>query len=107
MTDLKEYLMTYGWAIMIVIIVALALWFLGMFDPQTYIQFENDFIDENTTNNYTGIFYIMNDTEVNPSFSHSVPMGIGSDFTFKDSEKTIELKYDNNTELWNYHIIWK
>jgi hypothetical protein len=31
-----EYLMTYGWAILIVIIVAAALYALGIFNPQTY-----------------------------------------------------------------------
>ncbi len=33
-----EYLMTYGWAILIVIIVAAALWALGVFSPGTYTQ---------------------------------------------------------------------
>ena len=33
-----EYLMTYGWAILIVIIVAAALYMLGVFDPSTYTQ---------------------------------------------------------------------
>ena len=32
-----EYLMTYGWAILIVIIVAAALYALGVFNPQTYV----------------------------------------------------------------------
>ena len=32
-----EYLMTYGWAILIVIIVAAALYALGIFNPQTYV----------------------------------------------------------------------
>ncbi|MEM7815876.1 MAG: hypothetical protein QXN71_02030 [Candidatus Aenigmatarchaeota archaeon] len=31
-----EYLMTYGWAILIVIIVAAALFALGVFNPSTY-----------------------------------------------------------------------
>src|SRR3990172_218986 len=31
-----EYLMTYGWAILIVIIVAAALFALGVFSPSTY-----------------------------------------------------------------------
>ncbi len=31
-----EYLMTYGWAILIVIIVAAALYALGIFNPATY-----------------------------------------------------------------------
>jgi hypothetical protein len=31
-----EYLMTYGWAILIVIIVAAALYMLGIFNPATY-----------------------------------------------------------------------
>jgi uncharacterized protein (UPF0333 family) len=31
-----EYLMTYGWAILIVIIVAAALYALGVFDPSTW-----------------------------------------------------------------------
>lgn len=31
-----EYLMTYGWAILIVIIVAAALYALGIFNPTTY-----------------------------------------------------------------------
>lgn len=31
-----EYLMTYGWAILIVIIVAAALYMLGVFNPATY-----------------------------------------------------------------------
>lgn len=31
-----EYLMTYGWAILIVIIVAAALYALGVFNPATY-----------------------------------------------------------------------
>ena len=31
-----EYLMTYGWAILIVIIVAAALYALGIFDPSTW-----------------------------------------------------------------------
>ncbi len=31
-----EYLMTYGWAILIVIIVAAALYSLGIFNPATY-----------------------------------------------------------------------
>ena len=31
-----EYLMTYGWAILIVIIVAAALYALGVFDPATW-----------------------------------------------------------------------
>lgn len=31
-----EYLMTYGWAILIVIIVAAALYALGIFNPSTY-----------------------------------------------------------------------
>jgi hypothetical protein len=33
-----EYLMTYGWAILIVIIVAAALFALGVFNPATYTQ---------------------------------------------------------------------
>jgi hypothetical protein len=33
-----EYLMTYGWAILIVIIVAAALYALGIFNPATYTQ---------------------------------------------------------------------
>jgi uncharacterized protein (UPF0333 family) len=33
-----EYLMTYGWAILIVIIVAAALYMLGVFNPATYTQ---------------------------------------------------------------------
>jgi hypothetical protein len=33
-----EYLMTYGWAILIVIIVAAALFALGVFNPSTYTQ---------------------------------------------------------------------
>lgn len=33
-----EYLMTYGWAILIVIIVAAALYALGIFNPATYMQ---------------------------------------------------------------------
>jgi energy-converting hydrogenase Eha subunit A len=33
-----EYLMTYGWAILIVIIVAAALWALGVFNPATWQQ---------------------------------------------------------------------
>ena len=33
-----EYLMTYGWAILIVIIVAAALYALGIFNPATYSQ---------------------------------------------------------------------
>jgi hypothetical protein len=33
-----EYLMTYGWAIIIVIIVAAALYALGLFNPQSYMQ---------------------------------------------------------------------
>ena len=33
-----EYLMTYGWAILIVIIVAAALWALGVFNPSTWTQ---------------------------------------------------------------------
>jgi hypothetical protein len=33
-----EYLMTYGWAILIVIIVAAALWALGIFNPNTWTQ---------------------------------------------------------------------
>ncbi len=33
-----EYLMTYGWAILIVIIVAAALYMLGVFNPSTYTQ---------------------------------------------------------------------
>ncbi len=33
-----EYLMTYGWAILIVIIVAGALYALGVFNPATYTQ---------------------------------------------------------------------
>ena len=33
-----EYLMTYGWAILIVIIVAAALYALGLFNPQTYVS---------------------------------------------------------------------
>jgi hypothetical protein len=31
-----EYIMTYGWAILIIIIVAAALFALGVFDPHTY-----------------------------------------------------------------------
>jgi len=31
-----EYLMTYGWAILIVVIVAAALYALGIFSPATY-----------------------------------------------------------------------
>ncbi len=31
-----EYLMTYGWAILIVIIVAAALYALGVFNPATF-----------------------------------------------------------------------
>jgi hypothetical protein len=33
-----EYLMTYGWAILIVIIVGAALYALGIFNPATYSQ---------------------------------------------------------------------
>ena len=33
-----EYLMTYGWAILIVIIVGAALYALGIFNPATYTQ---------------------------------------------------------------------
>jgi hypothetical protein len=33
-----EYLMTYGWAILIIIIVTAALYALGIFNPQTYID---------------------------------------------------------------------
>ena len=33
-----EYLMTYGWAIIIVIIVAAALYALGVFNPSSYTQ---------------------------------------------------------------------
>jgi len=33
-----EYLMTYGWAILIVIIVAAVLFSLGVFDPSSYTQ---------------------------------------------------------------------
>jgi len=33
-----EYLMTYGWAILIVIIVAAVLFSLGVFNPQTFQQ---------------------------------------------------------------------
>ena len=33
-----EYLMTYGWAILIVIIVGAALYALGIFNPSTYSQ---------------------------------------------------------------------
>ncbi len=33
-----EYLMTYGWAILIVIIVAAALWALGVFNPGSFSQ---------------------------------------------------------------------
>lgn len=33
-----EWLMTYGWALLIVIIVAAALFFMGVFDPETFRQ---------------------------------------------------------------------
>lgn len=33
-----EYLIACGWAILIVIIVALVLWSFGIFDPDTYIN---------------------------------------------------------------------
>ncbi|MEE9573885.1 MAG: hypothetical protein V3W20_12600 [Candidatus Neomarinimicrobiota bacterium] len=31
-----EYLMTYGWAILIVIVVAMCLYLLGVFNPETF-----------------------------------------------------------------------
>ncbi|MDP3742599.1 MAG: hypothetical protein Q8R15_04755 [Candidatus Micrarchaeota archaeon] len=31
-----EYLMTYGWAILAVVIIAGALWYLGIFDPSRF-----------------------------------------------------------------------
>ncbi len=31
-----EYLMTYGWAILAVVIIAGALWYLGVFDPSRF-----------------------------------------------------------------------
>lgn len=35
--EVKELFLTYGWAILIVIIVASALYALGVFDPNTWI----------------------------------------------------------------------
>ncbi len=52
-----EYLMTYGWALLIIAIVAIALWRLGVFTPMTKEQVLKEFLYFTT-----GSFQLQNGT---------------------------------------------
>ncbi len=90
-----EYLMTYGWAILIVIIVAAALYALGIFNPATYTgRIPTGFTTLGSpsdwdvdSNGYVDI--ILNNRLPNQINVLNVTVSIGSDLSYNDTEFTM------------------
>jgi hypothetical protein len=90
-----EYLMTYGWAILIVIIVAAALYALGIFNPATYTgRIPTGFTMLGTPSDWdlasNGDFsIILNNRLAKQVTVYNVSVTLGSDMTYNDTLFTI------------------
>ena len=90
-----EYLMTYGWAILIVIIVAAALYSLGIFKPATYTgRIPTGFTtlgtpDDWDVNSNGDVSIILKNRLADMITVHNVSVTLGTDADFNSSTFTI------------------
>jgi len=86
-----EYLMTYGWAILIVIIVAAALYALGIFNPATYTgRIPTGFTTLGAPSDWDvdssgDVDIILNNRLANQINILNVTVSIGSDLSYNDT----------------------
>lgn len=88
-----EYLMTYGWAILIVIIVAAVLFALGVFNPATYTQ--TTAVGFSGFNVPPGSFQLKTDGVL----TMQVTNGVGANINITEAKVTVGVEESINTTV--------